>query len=146
MNITALKVVLDTNILIAVIGRKSPFRWIFDCIIQGRIILCVSNEILFEYQEILAKKTSHDVAENVVNFITVNPFTKKTDIYFNFELISEDADDNKFVDCAIASNAACLVSNDKHFQVLKTIDFPKVKVLELQEFEEKYKSVLTENI
>jgi len=146
MNITALKVVLDTNILIAVIGRKSPFRWIFDCIIQGRIILCVSNEILFEYQEILAKKTSLDVAENVVNFITVNPFTKKTDIYFNFELISEDADDNKFVDCAIASNAVCLVSNDKHFQVLKTIDFPKVKVLELQEFEEKYKSVLTENI
>jgi len=146
MNITALKVVLDTNILIAVIGRKSPFRWIFDCIIQGRIILCVSNEILFEYQEILAKKTSLDVAENVVNFITVNPFTKKTDIYFNFEIISEDADDNKFVDCAIASNAVCLVSNDKHFQVLKTIDFPKVKVLELQEFEEKYKSVLTENI
>ncbi len=146
MNITALKVVLDTNILIAVIGRKSPFRWIFDCIIQGKIILCVSNEILFEYQEILAKKTSLDVAENVVNFITVNPFTKKTDIYFNFELISEDADDNKFVDCAIASNAVCLVSNDKHFQVLKTIDFPKVKVLELQEFEEKYKSVLTENI
>ena len=146
MNITALKVVLDTNILIAVIGRKSPFRWIFDCIIQGRIILCVSNEILFEYQEILAKKTSLDVAENVVNFITVNPFTKKTDIYFNFELISEDADDNKFVDCAIASNAVCLVSNDKHFQVLTTIDFPKVKVLELQEFEEKYKSVLTENI
>lgn len=146
MNITALKIVLDTNILIAVIGRKSPFRWIFDCIIEGRIILCVSNDILFEYQEILAKKTSLEVAENVVNFITINPYTEKADIYFNFGLISEDADDNKFVDCAIASNAVCLVSNDKHFQILKTIDFPRVKVLELQEFEEKYKGVLTENI
>ena len=146
MNITALKVVLDTNILIAVIGKKSPFRWIFDCIIQGRIILCVSNDILFEYQEVLAKKTSREVAENVVNFIAINPYTEKTDIFFNFELILEDADDNKFVDCVIASNAVCLVSNDKHFQVLTTIDFPKVKVLELQEFEEKYKSVLTENI
>ena len=39
--------------------------------------------------------------------------------------------------CAIALNVVCLVSNDKHFQILKTIDFPKVKVLELQEFEEK---------
>jgi len=102
MNITALKVVLDTNILIAVIGKKSPFRWIFDCIIQGRIILCVSNDILFEYQEILAKKTSLEVAENVVNFIAINPYTVKTDIFFNFGLISEDPDDNKFVDCAIA--------------------------------------------
>lgn len=146
MNITALKIVLDTNILIAVIGRKSPFRWIFDCIIEGKIILCVSNDILFEYQEILAEKTSLEVAENVVNFITINSYTEKADIYFNFGLISEDADDNKFVDCAIASNAVCLVSNDKHFQILKTIDFPRVKVLELQEFEEKYKGVLTENI
>ena len=146
MNITALKVVLDTNILIAVIGKKSPFRWIFDCIIQGRIILCASNDILFECQEILVKKTSPEVAENVVNFITINPYTEKTDIFFNFGLIAEDADDNKFVDCAIASNAACLVSNDKHFQILKAIDFPKVKVLELQEFEEKYKAVLTKKI
>ena len=129
MNITALKVVLDTNILIAVIGRKSPFRWIFDCIIQGRIILCVSNDILFEYQEILAKKTSLDVAENVVNFIAINSYTEKTDIFFNFGLILEDADDNKFVDCAIASNAVCLVSNDKHFEALKTIDFRKLKFL-----------------
>ncbi len=146
MNITALKVVLDTNILVALIGRKSPFRWIFDCIIQGRIILCVSNDVLFEYQEILAKKTSLEVAENVVNFITINPYTEKTDIFFNFGLIAEDTDDNKFVDCAITSNAVCLVSNDKHFEVLKTIDFPKVKVLELQEFEEKYKAVLTKKI
>jgi predicted nucleic acid-binding protein len=106
----------------------------------------VSNDILFEYQEILAKKTSLDVAQNVVNFIAINPYTEKTDIFFNFGLISEDADDNKFVDCAIASNVVCLVSNDRHFQILKTIDFPKVKVLELQEFEEKYKTILTENI
>ena len=94
----------------------------------------------------MKKKTSSVVAENVLNFITINPYTEKTDIFFNFGLISEDADDNKFIDCAIASNAVCLVSNDKHFQVLKTIDFPKVKVLELREFEEKYKTVLTENI
>ncbi len=142
MSITALKIVLDTNILIAIIGKKSPLRWIFDCIIAGRIILCVSNEILFEYQEILIKKTSAEVAENVINFITVNPFTEKTEIFFNFGLIQADADDNKFVDCAIASNALCIVSNDNHFQVLKTIDFPKVFILNLNEFEEKYKSLI----
>jgi len=143
MNTTAPKVVLDTNILIASIGRKSPFRWIFDCVIEGKIVLCVSNEILFEYQEILTRKTNAAVAENVVNFITVSPFTEKIDIYFNFALISADSSDNKFVDCAISANAACLVSNDRHFQGLKTLDFPKVTILNLPEFEEKYKSDLT---
>lgn len=142
MNTTALKLVIDTNIFIAIIGKKSSFRWIFDCIIQGKIRLCVSNEILFEYREILARKTTEEIAENVIEFLSVSPFVEKTEIYFNFQLISNDQDDNKFVDCAITANAACLVSNDKHFQVLHKIDFPKVIVLKLQEFEEKYKLLL----
>jgi uncharacterized protein len=144
MNTTVLKLVIDTNIFIAIIGKKSPFRWIFDCVIQGKIRLCVSNEILFEYREILARKTTEEIAENVVEFLSVSPFVEKTEIYFNFQLISNDQDDNKFVDCAITANAACLVSNDKHFQVLNNIDFPKVIVLKLQEFEEKYKILLTQ--
>jgi len=144
MNIIALKIVVDTNILIAIIGRKSPFRWIFDCNIQGKLILCVSNEILFEYREVLERKTNAEVAENVFNFIAVNPFTEKTDIYFNFGLVSQDEDDNKFVDCAISANAICLVSNDNHFQILKMIKFPQVNVLTLSEFEAKYRKSLAE--
>jgi uncharacterized protein len=142
MNTTALRLVIDTNIFIAIIGKKSPFRWIFDCLIHGKIQLCVSNEILFEYREILTQKTNEEVAENVIEFLSISPFVEKTEIYFKFNLIAADKDDNKFVDCAIAANAEYLVSNDKHFQVLKTIDFPKVAILRLQEFEEKYKEEL----
>ncbi len=104
--------------------------------------MCVSNEILFEYREVLERKTNTEIAENVINFIAVNPFTEKTEIYFNFGLISQDADDNKFVDCAISANAVCLVSNDAHFQVLKTIKFPQVNILTLSEFETKYRKSL----
>lgn len=144
MSITALKAVIDTNIFIAIIGRKSPFRWIFDGLVQGKLVLCLSNEILFEYREVLEQKTNRQIAENITEFLTVSPFVQKTEIYFNFQLIREDADDNKFVDCAIATNAVCLVSNDKHFQILKTIDFPQVTILNLQEFEEKYKGRITQ--
>lgn len=143
MNTTALKVVLDTNVLIASIGRKSPYRWIFDAAIYGRICLCVSNEILFEYQEILERKTTAQISENVANFIAVSPHTHKVDIFFNFGLIAEDAADNKFVDCAIASNASCIVSNDKHFQALRDIDFPRINILTLTEFESRYRSELS---
>lgn len=143
MNTSALKIVIDTNIFIAIIGRKSPFRWIFDCIINGKIRLCISNEIVFEYREILTRKTNEEIAENVIEFLSISPFVEKTEIYFNFQLIAEDEDDNKFVDCAISANAECLVSNDKHFRILNTIDFPKITILKLQEFEEKYKEKLT---
>ena len=140
MNTTAPKIVLDTSILIASIGRRSPFRWVFDGIHSGQFIICVSNEILFEYREIIARKTTAEIAENVTNFLTVSPFTEHIHIHYKFNLISADEDDNKFVDCAIAANADFIVSNDNHFNVLQTIDFPKVHVLKLTEFAELHRN------
>jgi uncharacterized protein len=142
MNTIGLRIVLDTNILIAIIGKKSPFRWIFDCILQGRIALCVSTEILLEYREVLELKNGVEVAENVTNLITVLPYTEKIDIFFNFKAITEDPDDDKYVDCAVSANALCLVSNDLHFKVLKTLPFPTITLLTLLEFEKEYKEKL----
>lgn len=139
MDMTALKVVIDTNILLAIIGRQSPFRWLFDGIINGQLRLCLSNDILLEYQEILARKTNEQVAANLTNFLVISPHVEKTEVFFQFQLITQDPDDNKFVDCAIAANAICLVSNDHHFQILKTINFPRVEILTLAEFEAEYR-------
>ena len=145
MSTTALKVVLDVNILVAIIGKASPFRWVFDCIIDGRISLCVTTEILLEYREILEQKNGTEVAENVLNLIAILPFTETAIVFFNFHLITKDEDDNKYVDCAVASNVVCLVSNDRHFQEIKKKPFPSVQLLTLMEFEEKYKGTLITN-
>jgi len=53
--------------------------------------------------------------------------------YFKWNLIIDNPDDNKFVDCAITK---FLVSNDKHFNILKEIDFPKVELIKAEEFKE----------
>ena len=45
-----------------------------------------------------------------------------------------DVDDNKFVDCAIAIGAECIVSNDAHFRILQAIPFPAVKVMDIASF------------
>lgn len=138
MNITALKIVLDTNILIAIIGRRSPHRWIFDALIEGKLSLCVSTDILYEYREILERRTSNEVAENIINFIDIHPATVKTTIYFKFNLL-DDPDDNKFVDCFVAADAEHIVSNDAHFQKLKGLDFPRISVLNLNQFAEQFR-------
>lgn len=135
MNTTGFKIVLDTNIFIAIIGKQSPFRWILDKIIDGSLVLCISNEILLEYREILEQKTNEVVANNIASFLMIHPYVSKTEIFYHFRLISAGEDDNKFVDCAIASNAHFLVSNDRHFDSLKSINFPKVNVVTLTEFE-----------
>ena len=47
-----------------------------------------------------------------------------------------DPDDNKFINCAFAANVHYLVTNDKHFNILKTTSFPKINLLKIQEFME----------
>jgi putative PIN family toxin of toxin-antitoxin system len=139
MNTTEVKVVIDTNIFITILGRKSPNRWIFDKIINCELHLCVSSEILFEYEEILTQKTNIDIARNVIDFLLISPNVHLIDIFYYWNLIEADPDDNKFIDCAISSNAYCLVSNDRHFNILKDIDFPKINILRLEEFELEFK-------
>ncbi len=40
----------------------------------------------------------------------------------------------KFVNCAFAANVHYLVSNDRHFNILKTTGFPKINLLKIDEF------------
>jgi predicted nucleic acid-binding protein len=56
-------------------------------------------------------------------------------VYYNWNLIRDDRDDDKFVDCAVASNAETIVTHDRHFNILKTIPFPQITILTLSEFE-----------
>ena len=61
-------------------------------------------------------------------------FDKLVVPYFRWQLIVSDPDDDKFVDVAISANVDYLVTNDKHFNILKTLDFPKVTICKAQEF------------
>lgn len=73
-------------------------------------------------------------AEYVIKTILNSKFTEMITPFYNFNLIEVDKDDNKFVDCAIAAHAKCIVTNDHHYDVLKTIPFPKVDVVRLVDF------------
>ena len=48
--------------------------------------------------------------------------------------IQFDNDDNKFVDCAFAGGADFIVSEDAHFNVLKSLPFPTFNVVTMDEF------------
>jgi predicted nucleic acid-binding protein len=73
-------------------------------------------------------------AKNTIRTLLLLPNVIKSDVYYNWVLVKGDADDNKFVDCAIAANANYIVTNDRHFDVLKEIDFPVVNVVNIDQF------------
>ena len=127
-------VVIDTNCLLQIISRNSPYRPIWDAFLAGKYELCVSNDILEEYQEILEQQITPTVAENIVLLLLNKQNVKLVDPHFRMGLITADPDDNKFVDCAFAANADYLVSEDSHFDVLRTTPFPHLNLVTLDEF------------
>ena len=128
------KIVLDTNCLIASLSRHSDYYPVWSGFQTGKHILCVSNDILEEYQEIIEQKTSPIVAKNVIDLLLKSKNVEYVTTHFKFGLIAADHDDDKFVDCAFAANATYIVSDDSHFDVLKDVEFPRLLVLKLKEF------------
>ncbi len=137
-----MKIILDTNVLLVSIGKKSQYRPIFDAFLRQEFVLVVSNDLLLEYAEIITLKTNAVVADNIIEMLLAQPNVEKREIFFKWGLLENDYDDNKFVDTAIVGNVDFIVTNDKHFNPLKDIDFPKVEIIDIDTFLEKIKNII----
>lgn len=129
-----LKIILDTNILLVSLSKTSKYHWIFEKLNNEEFDLFISNDVLSEYEEIIEKKTNNQIAQKTIRYLLTLPNVYLVNPYFNWILIENDPDDNKFVDCAVAGNVDYIITNDKHFDVLKTLDFPKIVTLKIDEF------------
>ncbi len=129
-----MRIVLDTNSLIQSISPKSIYHDVWLSVLSGKNTLCVSNEILEEYAEILNRLAGKITADLVLNTIIECKNVVFLTPYYHFNLITSDPDDNKFVDCAIQANARYIVTNDHHYDVLRQIEFPKVGIIKLTDF------------
>lgn len=82
-------IVLDTNCLIASLKRDSIYYPVWRDFMQGKYCLCVSDDILNEYEEIIERKTgSEEVAQNVIAAILNRSNVKHIEVYFHFDLIN----------------------------------------------------------
>ncbi len=129
-----MRIVLDTNILLVITPYFSAYRWVYDALRAGQFELVVSMDILSEYAELLERQYSAVFAErtlltldNVATLVRVEPS-------YRFDLIKDDPDDNKFTDAAIVGNADYIVTNDRHFNPLYSIPFPRVGLLNFTVF------------
>ena len=117
-----MKILIDTNCLLVAIPKESNHRWLFDALLQKKFVLALSNEIIEEYEEKIQEfYGSTSLARNVIKTILNLENKEFVTVYYRWNLISKDPDDNKFTDCAITANADYLVTEDNDFKVLKTM-------------------------
>lgn len=130
-----MRVVPDTNVLLAALPHTSDSHLIFLELIRGTYELCLTSDILNEYEEVFQKRANREVATLALDVLDKLPNLLYINKYYFWRFITVDPDDNKFVDCAaIAANADFIVTDDKHSKVLKDIPFPKVNIISKQAF------------
>ena len=125
---------MDSNVLLAAIGKKSRYRPIWDNFLSGEYTFIVSEDIIYEYEEVIQRYAAKGVAEIMVNIFIESPYVLYQQIFYSWNAIKQDPDDNKFFDIAVAGNADYLVTDDMHFKGIDKLPFPKVNVINSDQF------------
>jgi len=132
-----IKIVFDTNVWVSIFMKKTlgkEFSRIFE---NEKIQIFVSEQIMkeisrvFMYPKIsellgLSGVSIREILENIVrNSISVKPI-------HILNIIKEDPEDNRILECALHTKADFIVSGDKH--LLKLKKFKNVKIITPREF------------
>jgi len=135
-----LRLVIDTNIFLVSLAPNYKYNWIYRALLNEKFDLVVSNEILTEYEEQIAFRYGMDRMDASLEFLHWQANVIFKDPSFLWQLVENDRDDNKFVDCYIAGGADHIISNDRHLHQVKNNKFPQISVLSYEEFEREYKA------
>ena len=132
-----MRIVLDTNVFISGIFFSGPPYTILKAWRNGTIQLIISPAIFQEYQRVAEELSDRfsgidisDVLDLVLvkaEMVNAGPLPKQ---------VCADADDDKFIACAIAGSARLIVSGDKH--LLDISPYQKITVIKPRQFVDKY--------
>jgi len=128
-----IKVVIDTNVFVSSFFGGNPRR-IIDLWKTGEIKFCLSPKIVDEYIEVLSRLGLQDEKELEE---LLNLFAKGFNIIFTaetptLEIVKEDPNDNKFIECAVALKCTYIISGDRH--LLKIKNYMGIKILNPKNF------------
>jgi putative PIN family toxin of toxin-antitoxin system len=115
-------VCIDTGVLVQIFGSNPRHPEILQALLRGKLSLALSNEILFEYQEVVTRMLGPASWRRVVRIFDITQELRgniiRVEPGFRFQVVRSDADDNKFCDCAIAAAADFVISEDRHLDAL----------------------------
>ena len=131
-----MRIVLDTNVLISGTFWNGLSMRILGLIESGNHELIISSDIVEEYRRVIMYKELADkirhfeerklAINKIINLgIMVHPKNK-------LKVVLDDPDDDKFVEAAVAGNAKCIISQDKH--ILKLLRYNDIKIQTPQQF------------
>lgn len=127
------KLVVDTNLIFSALLSKGGASFkLLERLTRQEFELCVSRSVFEEYKEVIARlsKLSLTKRTKFIGKLRQHSFW----VHSREKLsLSRDPSDDKFLECALASDADFIVSHDKDLLELKNFQIPIVSLNELNE-------------
>ncbi len=135
------KIVIDTNVLVSALIQKSyPYYIIYNLFVDKKIQLCVSEELLTEYFEVLNRKKFSKFQDFIMNAEILLAEIESKSVMFSPTIklkIILDLDDNKILELADSSSADFIITwntNDFTFS-----NYKQTQIVTPREYWEKHK-------
>jgi len=128
-----MRITVDTNVLISALGWNGPEAAVIEMVLESKIELCLSAQILSEFYRVTQYPKFRFTNEEIDGFIgrllpVVNFVTQTQKI----DIIQSDPDDNKIIECAVAGGSNYIISGDRH--LLELDDYNGIKILKAADF------------
>ena len=128
----SLKVVLDTYIYVSsIFWRGRPYD-IIQKALGYNFSVFVSDDIIKELKKVLARDFELNGTEIMQNVDYLMQFAEKIETSQKVDVMKDDPDDNRVLECALASESDFVVTQDNH--LLKLRDFDGIKIMNPKDF------------
>lgn len=130
------KVVIDTNVFISSFFGGFPKK-VIDFWKEGEITLCLSQEIIEEYVAVLIRLGIDEFEiKKLTRLFAEGYHSVFSSSVPKLNIVKDDPDDNKFVECAVALDCKVIISGDKHLLNIKK--YVDIEILSPRAFVEQY--------
>lgn len=127
-----MKAVFDSNIFVSALAIPGgQAERAVDLVINGRVNLCISKEIIHEVLEVLAQKFSRGSEELSRTAVFLSDLSELVASRRKLAVL-EDEPDNRILECAVAGHADIIVTGDRAMLNLKT--YEHIRMLSLRQF------------
>ena len=129
-----IRVVLDTNVLISGLLFKGELSRVVGLWQKGRILPVISKETFAELRTVLEYPKFSLSRVEIRSLIEheILPFFEVVSVSQHVKGACRDPGDDKFISCAIAANADCIVTGDKDLSDLKK--YQSVRIIHASDF------------
>ena len=127
-----MRVTADTNIYISALNYNGPPRAFLELAVDGEVRLALSSEILDEIEATLRRKFSWPEDKIAEARVALRAITEPIVPAVILDVVKDDPDDNKILECAQSAHSDCIVTGDK--DLLRLARYDGMPIITVAEF------------